>query len=192
MPLASSDFVSPPNVVGTVTAFFDGKIDLDPASSDTANTFVGADKYFTPKHNGLNVNWQADSVYLYPPRDVLHGSEQPPNKHLYRKARRFKKSAQRIWLEESLVKYKKQEFNEAIIFLTSAEVALLVTQKLDIDFPLCIMNEHPQLRKDTENFEEVKNTKCFGFIYYLPSMTNTDKRICEFYQLFSNVGRVYI
>jgi len=35
------------------------------------------------------------------------------------------------------------------VFLTSTEVALLVTQKLDIDMPICILNKRPELYIDT-------------------------------------------
>ena len=123
MPLGSFDFVSPPELLGTATAFFGGTIYLDPASSETANNLVGAERFYDPSVNGLKQSWKAKNVYLFPPRDFLLSSEQPPDKTLFKKTRRFKKSAQRVWLEELLARYRKNEFEEALVFLTSTDVA---------------------------------------------------------------------
>jgi hypothetical protein len=191
MPLAETDFVSPPNLVAVTTSFFGGQIDLDPASSEEANVLINAYRFFTQVDNGLNQIWKAQSVYLYPPRDFLLYNEQPPDHVLFKRKRRFQKSAQRVWLEEILRKYKRAEFEEAIIFLTSSEVALLVTQKLKIDLPMCIMKEHPQLLLDEPGLPKLTNTRCLGFILYLPSPTNTEQRIMDFTTQFSILGRVY-
>jgi len=192
MPLASFDFISPPEVIATTTSFFDGEICLDPASSVSANKLVCATKFFTYEDSGLKQDWKAKNVYLYPPRDVLVGAEQPPDYFLFRKKKRFQKSAQRVWLEECKRRYLKQEFDEAIVFLTSTEVALITTQKLEIDFPLCILREKPALYVDSPDLNRLKNTRCLGFIYYFPSAVNTEKRIYEFSNLYSNLGRVFV
>lgn len=191
MPLAEIDFVSPPNLVAVTTSFFGGQIDLDPASSEEANVLINAYRFFTQVDNGLNQIWKAQSVYLYPPRDFLLFNEQPPDHVLFKRKRRFQKSAQRVWLEEIMRKYKRAEFEEAIIFLTSSEVALLVTQKLKIDLPMCIMKEHPQLLLDEPGLPKLTNTRCLGFVLYLPSPTNTEQRIMDFTTQFSILGRVY-
>lgn len=191
MPLAEIDFVSPPDVVGVTTSFFSGSIDLDPASSDEANTLIGADRFFTVQHNGLNQKWNAKNVYLYPPRDFLLVNEQPKDTLLFTRRRRFQKSAQRVWLEECLKRYRKAEFEEAIIFLTSSEVALLVTQRLNIDLPLCILKNHPALHLDVPGLPKLERTRCLGFILYLPSFLNTEERIMDFSNLYSQLGRVY-
>jgi len=191
MPLAETDFVSPPNLVAVTTSFFGGQIDLDPASSEEANVLINAYRFFTQVDNGLNQIWKAQSVYLYPPRDFLLFNEQPPDHVLFKRKRRFQKSAQRVWLEEIMRKYKRAEFEEAIIFLTSSEVALLVTQKLKIDLPMCIMKEHPHLLLDEPGLPKLTNTRCLGFVLYLPSPTNTEQRIMDFTTQFSILGRVY-
>jgi hypothetical protein len=191
MPQAEFDFVSPPDVLGVVTSFFGGEIALDPASSHAANTLVNAKRYFTPAENGLLQSWKAKNVYLYPPRELLTAGEQPEDKALFRRRRRFQKSAQRVWLEECYRRYIRNEFEEAIVFLTSAEVALITTQALNLDFPLCILKEHPTLFIDEPELSKLKSTRCFGFIYYFPSSDNLHERITEFNSLFSSLGRVY-
>jgi hypothetical protein len=187
---SENDFISPPELVATTAAFFGGSIDLDPASSESANSIIQADRFFTWKENGLNQPWRADSVFLYPPKSTLNGAEQPKDTRLFRKNLRFKKSAQRVWLELAYNKWLRNEFGQGIIFLTSSEVALLVTQKIGFDFPLCILSERPRLLHE-QTLKPVQ-AKVFGFIYYLPSQLNYENSIRSFSEHYSNLGRVYI
>ena len=188
--LKHEDFVSPPDVVGVTTAFLGG-IDLDPASSEDANGLIQAQRFFTPKENGLTQSWKADKLYLYPPRDLVSWDQQPDNFSLFRRKKRFPKSAQRVWLEEAHRRYMKQEFKEGIVFLTSTEVALRVTQKLDINLPMCIMKDHPKLSKDKPSLPALRSTRCLGFILYFPCSENTHDRITRFHQSYSLLGRCY-
>ena len=187
---SENDFISPPELVAATAAFFGGSIDLDPASSESANSIIQADRFFTWKENGLNQPWKADSVYLYPPKSTLNGAEQPEDTRLFRKNLRFKKSAQRVWLELAYNKWLRNEFGQGIIFLTSSEVALLVTQKIGFDFPLCILSERPKLLHE-QTLKPVQ-AKVFGFIYYLPSQLNYENSIRSFSEHYSNLGRLYI
>lgn len=191
MPRAFIDYVSPADVIALTTSFFGGQIELDPASSNEANTLVSAYKFFTPQEDGLKQKWKAKNVYLYPPRDFLTQEEQPKNTQLFVKHKKFQKSAQRVWLELCLSKYRKNEFEEAIVFLTSADVALLTTQKIKLDLPLCIGKERPKLLIDEPGLQKVGSTRCLSFIYYFPSSINTDKRIGEFIEIYSSFGRVF-
>jgi hypothetical protein len=191
MPQVETDFVSPPEIVGTTSAFFGGRIDLDPASSKSANTLVNADRYFTAEDNGLKQTWKAKNIYLYPPRDRLTYEEQPPDTSVFRRKKRFVKSAQRVWLEECYRQYLRNTFEEAIIFLTSTEVALITTQKIGLDLPLCVLREKPALHLDTPDLPKISNTRCYGFILYMPVSDYPDKRIKDFIDFYSPLGRVY-
>lgn len=191
MPQVAIDFVSPPEIVGTTSAFFGGRIDLDPASSKSANTLVNADRYFTAEDNGLKQTWKAKNIYLYPPRDCLTYDEQPPDTSVFRRKKRFVKSAQRVWLEECYRQYLRNTFEEAIIFLTSTEVALITTQKIGLDLPLCVLREKPALHLDTPDLPKISNTRCYGFILYMPVSDYPDKRIKDFIEFYSPLGRVY-
>jgi hypothetical protein len=191
MVLSSRDFVSPPEVVATTAAFFGGEIDLDPASSEHANQVVQATRYFTWQNNGLTQTWKAKNIYLYPPRDFSLKNEQPKDTRLFTKIRQFRKSSQRVWLELAYHKWLRKEFDQAIIFLTSSEVALIVTQKLGLDFPMCILKERPKLLVDEPELTPLKQAKVFGFILYLPSVTEQEKQISKFAELYSNLGRIY-
>jgi hypothetical protein len=192
MPISDTDFVTPVDVLAAVSSFFGGQINLDPASSHNANRLVQAEKYFCPENQGLRQLWKADSVYLYPPRDRLLGIEQPPDRSLWTKKKRFAKSAQRVWMEEMLRKYTLGEFKQGILFITSTDVALLAAQKIGLDLPLCILKDHPKLRHDDREFTRVNTNKIYGFLFYFPPMENTEKRILEYNELFNTLGRVYI
>lgn len=184
------EFVSPPELIASTAAFFGGHIGLDPASSESANSVVQADRFFSWRENGLIQSWKSDSVYLYPPRSVLTGSEQPKDIRLFKKLTKFKKSAQRVWLELCFQKWLRNEFQQAIIFLTSTEVALLVTQKIGFDFPFCILSDRPKLLRESD-LTAVKS-KVFGFLYYLPPQLNYEESVRNFSEYYSNLGRIYV
>ena len=186
---SDNDFVSPPELTATTAALFGGEIDLDPASSEQANLVVQAKNIFTWRENGLNQAWKAKNIYLFPPRNLLNGSEQPKDTRLFRKNLRFKKSAQRVWLELAYNKWLRNEFEQAVIFLTSTEVALLVTQKIGFDFPLCVLSEKPHLLKE-KDLKPI-DTKVFGFVYYLPPREEFQQAVHNFCDLYSTLGRVY-
>jgi len=191
MVLASRDFVSPVDLIATTTAFFDGQIDLDPASSDYANTVVQANRYFTWQHNGLRQKWKCQNLYLFPPRDLLLKEEQPKPTALFQKNLQFKKSAQRVWLELCYQKWLKREFQQGITLITSSEVALIVTQKIGLDLPMCILKDKPRLLTDDENLKPLKSTRVIGFIFYFPPPEELEENIRRFYSFYSTLGRVY-
>jgi hypothetical protein len=122
VPSSSFDFVSPSDVIGITTAFFGGEIDLDPASSEHANSLVCANRFFTEENNGLNQVWKAKNVYVYPPREFLTGREQPNSSLLFTRRRKFQKSKQRVWLEETYKRYMRQEFDEATLIARSTRI----------------------------------------------------------------------
>ena len=87
-------------------------------------------KDFNWEHNGLNQTWKGKNVYLYPPRDLALKNEQPKSTKLFEKTNYFKKSNQRVWLEQAHKKWLKREFDEGIVFITSTEVALTFYSKI--------------------------------------------------------------
>ena len=191
MVLAARDFVSPLDLVATTTAFFGGEIDLDPASSTNANYVIQANRFFNWEQNGLHQSWKAKNVYLFPPRDLLLKHEQPKSPVLFQKKLFFKKSAQRVWLELCYHKWLRQEFEEAVVLITSSDVALIGTQKMGIDTPICILREHPKLMEDTPDLKPLKRTKVYGFVFYFPPTLNIERKVAEFSNQYSLLGRVY-
>lgn len=61
----NNDWITPPDVIKLVRKLMN-EIDLDPASSELANSVVGARKYYTSEENGILLPWSGN-VWLNPP-----------------------------------------------------------------------------------------------------------------------------
>jgi len=59
------EWCTPLNIIEDARSVLGG-IDLDPASSDYANTYIRANKYYTIRDNGLNQEWDG-TVWMNPP-----------------------------------------------------------------------------------------------------------------------------
>lgn len=63
--MSNDEWQTPEYIIESVREVL-GVIDLDPASSETANQRIQAERYFNKEHDGLNHSWLG-SVYLNPP-----------------------------------------------------------------------------------------------------------------------------
>src|SRR5262249_53215390 len=62
----TKDWCTPPHLIESVRAVFDGTIALDPCSNE--HSLVHADKeYLLPDHDGLVEPWDYPSIYVNPP-----------------------------------------------------------------------------------------------------------------------------
>lgn len=62
----TGEWYTDPESIRRVAATLRG-IELDPASSELANTIVGAQRFFTKEDNGLEKVWNARTVFCNPP-----------------------------------------------------------------------------------------------------------------------------
>ena len=63
-----TEWVTPSYILDAArNTFGHGGIDLDPASSDLAQTKVRAARYYTKERNGLSYNWTGRNIWLNPP-----------------------------------------------------------------------------------------------------------------------------
>lgn len=63
---SSDEWYTPPEYADLVRKVFGGTIELDPASCETANRFIKADKFFDKDTDGLKQDWHK-KIFLNPP-----------------------------------------------------------------------------------------------------------------------------
>lgn len=63
----SAEWRTPPRIIEAAKMVL-GEIDLDPASTEAANVWIGAKKIYTKKDDGLEHDWEG-RVWLNPPGD---------------------------------------------------------------------------------------------------------------------------
>jgi hypothetical protein len=54
------------------------------------------------------------------------------------------------------------------------------------------MNARPKLILDNAQLKPLKSVRSYGFLFYIPSPVNMEKRIMAFQEQFSTLGRVFI
>lgn len=62
-------WLTPPDIIERVRVFFQGPPDLDPASSEASNVFIGAGRYINRAQNSLVHPWRSggQTIWLNPP-----------------------------------------------------------------------------------------------------------------------------
>lgn len=64
-----TEWITPDYILEAARQTFGGPPELDPASSDVAQSRVRAGRYYTRARDGLRRTWDADSIWLNPPYD---------------------------------------------------------------------------------------------------------------------------
>jgi len=62
----SNEWLTPPEYANAAREAM-GSIELDPASSATANKLIRAERYFTIEDDGLSMEWRCESLFMNPP-----------------------------------------------------------------------------------------------------------------------------
>lgn len=122
MPQKNNEWYTPARYIEAARIVLDG-IDLDPASSSTANETVKALRYFTKEEDGLVQEWKARSIWLNPPyeRDM---TRQGPARSTIGK-----------WVHKLIAEYQSGNVKQAI-FLGTARTDASWFQLL-FEYPVC-------------------------------------------------------
>jgi len=158
----SKEYYTPPQYVDAAREVM-GDIDLDPASCDIAQEWIGAKAYYTVKDDGLSRVWTG-RVWLNPPYGKDGGE-----------------SNQETWSQYLVREYLAGNVTEAIL-LVKAAMGYKWFENLWWDWPTCFARERVSfIRSDGSNDGQSKMGTAF---LYLGS------NVKKFKQVFRQFGRV--
>ena len=184
----SNEHFTPPEIVERARAVL-GRIDLDPASCEAANTIVRASRFYDAKENGFTKIWRG-RVFLNPP-----GGFCDPQGRSVAKREAMTESSQRAWWFRLARLYDVGRVEAAIFVCFSIEL-LQTTQThpyktKPLDFPICF----PKSRVDYISGPNMKrgggppHASC---IVFLPLRKRGDDQTTmteRFFSEFSSLGR---
>jgi hypothetical protein len=167
-----------------------GKIDLDPATTESANAYIEAVRIFTEKENGFAKPWRG-RVFLNPPGGACDASgvclarRKPEKGWFYADGSRAPEGAARssakAWWGKLVASYREGSVTSAIFVAFSIEL-LQTTQigeagqapaSLPLDFPICFPARRvAYLRhEDSGQFRRASSPPHASAIVYLPQRT---------------------
>jgi len=164
-----------------------GNIDLDVASSNLANEYVGADKFFTPQDDGLNDQKWFGKVYLFPPPGTYFWDEKNFRWKKTRSTSKSLRSSHAVWFSKLYKSWIKNEIEQGLFFCNCPDM-IRYDQKI-FDFPVCIPRTSPNLLRNSAG--QVKPHKtCTSLIVYLQPQDNPGDATQRFIDIYSAKGRV--
>lgn len=116
----SNDWYTPPAVLAAARRVL-GTIDLDPASTASANTVVKARRFYTIEDDGLSQDWRADTLWLNPPYGKTGNT-----------------SNQAVWSQKLAEAYERGHVRTAML-LVNAATDTAWFQALGKRYPICLI-----------------------------------------------------
>jgi hypothetical protein len=176
------------DLVASAHALLNG-IDLDVASSKVANTYVQADKFYTPIDDGLNAQDWYGKVYLFPPRGAYFWDKRNGRWKITRAASPTLVSSHAVWFRKLYKSWFAREVSQALYF-TNCPDMIRYEQKI-FDFPVCILKTAPTLVKNSSN-GITKHKTCTSLLVYLPPLDDTGNATQKFIDIYSEKGRILV
>lgn len=164
-----------------------GNIDLDPASSKFANTYVGADEIYTPSDDGLNDQPWFGKVYVFPPSGTYYWNKKKERWIATRACSPSLRSSHAVWFRRLFTAWYHNEIEQGLYFSNCPDM-FRYEQRI-FDFPVCILRTVPTLVGHTS--EGVKQqTTCTSFLVYLQPKDNPGEATERFIDIYSEKGRI--
>jgi len=164
-----------------------GGIDLDPASSNLANEYVQAEKYYTPTDDGLNSQQWHGKVYLFPPSGAYFWDKKQGRWKMTRTSAISLTSSHAVWFRRLYHAWLTREIKEALYF-TNCPDMIRYDQRI-FDFPVCIFRTTPMLVRRTK--DEVSSYKtCTSIAVYMQPHENPSESTEKFVEIYSPRGRI--
>jgi len=180
------ELITNPDLVASAHALL-GEIDLDPASSNLANTYVGASHYYTPQDDGLNdADWYG-KVYVFPPSGSYFFNKQLNKWKMTRTSAGTITSAHAVWYHRLYRAWLNNEIEQGLFF-TNCPDMIRYEQKI-FDFPVCILKTPPELIKNSSKGLS-KHRTCTSLAVYLQPKDSPGKATERFIDIYAEKGRI--
>lgn len=174
------------DLVSAAHALLDG-IQLDVASSVTANTFVEAEHFYTPSQDGLNCQQWFGRVYLFPPSGAYFWEAKNERWKMTRATSKTLRSSHAVWFEKLYKSWLVGEIEQGLYFSNCPDM-VRYDQRI-FDFPVCFLKTAPSLKKNTST--GVKHHKtCTSFLVYLQPKDRVASATERFIDIYSGKGRI--
>lgn len=180
------ELITPPDLVQAANALM-GNIDLDPASSKTAQEHVQADQFFTPQDDGLNCQQWHGKVYLFPPSGAYFWDKKNDRWKMTRASSPTLVSSPAVWFRKLYRSWMAREIKQGLFFSNCPDM-IRFEQKL-FDFPVCILKTAPILLKHTSEGIDRHKT-CTSLLVYLPPVNESGDAVERFIDIYSEKGRI--
>jgi hypothetical protein len=168
-----------------------GKIDLDPASSDKANEFVGAEHYYTIKDDGLNEQSWFGNVYLFPPSMSYFWNKKAQRWKPTRGLSPSLTSGHAVWFRTMRRKWMEGEIEQGV-FLTNYMDMCSYCQDL-FDFPVCILKNRPTMTRHYFNEDKlVEKPTGISMVIYMQPREGVEAATRDFIDIYSPKGRILL
>ena len=174
------------DLVAAAHALLEG-IELDVASSKTANKYVEAENFFTPSDDGLNSQQWVGKVYLFPPRCAYFWDKKNDKWKMTRASSPSLTSSHAVWFRKLYNSWLSNDIEQGLYF-TNCPDMIRYEQKI-FDFPICILKTAPLLLKNTSTGVS-KHKTCTSFLVYLPPIHNSTEMTERFIGIYSEKGRI--
>ena len=180
------ELITSSDLVSAAHALMEG-IDLDDASSDFANEYVDAKKYFTPSDDGLNCQTWYGKVYVFPPSGAYFWDKKNERWKMTRSSSPTLTSSHAVWFRKLYRSWLAREVSQGLYFTNCPD---MIRYEFKIfDFPICILRTPPTLTVRKSTGVGVHKT-CTSLLVYLPPMEDTGKAIERFKDIYEPRGHI--
>lgn len=164
-----------------------GEIDLDPASSRVANTYVCANKFYTPQDDGLNnYEWEG-RVYLFPPGGAYFFDKKNDKWKMTRASSGSLTSSHALWFRKLYRLWLAGVVTEGLFFTNCTDM-IRYDQRI-FDFPVCILKTAPQLIKNSSEGISTRQGST-SLVVYLQPQDRSGQATEKFINIYSEKGRI--
>lgn len=183
------ELITNSDLITAAHSLLDG-IELDPASSVLANTYVQADNFFTPTDDGMNEKEWYGSVYVFPPHGTYFWDKKQQRWRITRTACPSVISSHALWFRKMYRSWLDGSIKQGLYF-TNCPDMIRYEQRI-FDFPMCILRTPPLVLIHRGNGVVQKHKTCTSMLVYLPPVDSPSEATEKFISIYERKGRLLV